>query len=80
VGDCDMAEPGAGIGLILPDSTRCVLALLARGLGTIEVAERLNVPPEVVRRDVADAMTFLGARSKLELIVKAVRLGLIDLT
>jgi hypothetical protein len=29
---------------------------------------------------VAEAMTFLGASSKLDLIVKAMRLGLIDLS
>ena len=55
-----------------------VLRLSATGLLTDEVAEQLGIAPDEVRRHVAGAMAALGARSKLEAVVRAVNLGLID--
>jgi DNA-binding NarL/FixJ family response regulator len=55
-----------------------VLELLARGLTTDEAASRIGVSPGVVRRHLATAIVALGARSKLEAILAALRLGLID--
>jgi DNA-binding CsgD family transcriptional regulator len=43
------------------------------------VADRLGMDPDEVRRHLARAMAALGARSKLEAVVLALRAGLIDL-
>ncbi len=56
-----------------------VLRLSATGLTTAEVADRLDIDPDEVRRYVAGAMAALGASSKLEAVVLAVRQGLVDL-
>ena len=63
----------------ITDEERAVLAASARGLGTAEVAELLDRPPEYVRRSIASACAKLGARSKLEAVIIALRTGLIDL-
>jgi DNA-binding NarL/FixJ family response regulator len=54
------------------------LELCGSGLHTHEVADRLGVDPDTVQRRVERAKHLLGARSKLEAVVKAIRLGLID--
>lgn len=59
----------------MDDQTVRILALLAQGLATGEVAERLGVPAEAVRERLHDAMRELGAGSKLELILLAIRSG-----
>ncbi len=56
-----------------------VLRLSATGLTTAEVADHLGIDPDEVRRYVAGAMAALGASSKLEAVVLAVRRGLVDL-
>ncbi len=58
---------------------RLVLRLSATGLVTHEVADRLGVSPDEARFHVRRAMAALGARSKLEAVVLALRRGLIDL-
>lgn len=63
----------------LDRATVRVLALLARGLTTREVAERLDVRHERVRAVLAEAMVRTGASSPLELVVLAIRRGLIEL-
>ena len=63
---------------LLPSSARRVLELLATGLGTDEAAGQLGRPPADVRGDLRRAMEALGASSKLEAIVIAIREGLID--
>ncbi len=60
-------------------SERAVLAACASGLIITEVAEMLGQPAEDVRRSVASAIVKLGARSKLEAVVIALRRGLIAL-
>ena len=63
----------------LTEMVRLVLQLSATGLLTDEVAERLGIAPDEVRRHVAAAMAALGARSKLEAVLLALRLGVITL-
>ena len=60
----------------LPLATRQVIELSATGLTTPEVAERLGVPREEVRERIREAIVTLGARSKLEAVVIALRLAL----
>lgn len=54
-----------------------VLAASARGLISNEVAEALSLPPEITRSLIASAVLKLGARSKLEAVILALRDGLI---
>ena len=63
----------------LTEMARLVLQLSATGLLTDEVAERLGIAPDEVRRHVAAAMAALGARSKLEAVLLALRLGVVNL-
>ncbi len=63
----------------LDADARTALRLSATGMITDEVAAHLGTPPDQVRRDIARAIAALGARSKLEAVVIALRLGLIDL-
>jgi DNA-binding NarL/FixJ family response regulator len=70
---------GARMASPLPPETRCVLQLAATGLATSEIAERLGLPVEVVRSRLATAIAALGARSKLEAVILALRRGLIQL-
>jgi DNA-binding CsgD family transcriptional regulator len=58
---------------------RAALAASATGLGVPEVAELLDETPESVRHALASVMAKLGAGSKLEAVVIALRHGLIDL-
>jgi DNA-binding NarL/FixJ family response regulator len=74
----DMVNRG-GATMPLDRATVRVLALLARGLTTGEVAERLDTTPERVRAVLAEAMVRLGAGSPLEAVVVAIRRGLIEL-
>ncbi len=62
----------------LDADARLVLQLSAAGMLSGEVAERLGMAPDEVRRHLQAAMTALGARSKLEAVVLALRLGLIE--
>jgi DNA-binding CsgD family transcriptional regulator len=66
----------ATLGLTVPE--RDVLAVSAAGGSVPEVAARLGLPREAVRGLLASAITRLGARSKLEAIIIALRRGLID--
>ena len=65
-------------GRVLSPTICRTLELLATGLYTDDVAERLCTDPDTIRRYVAEAKAILGARSKLEAVVIALRLGLID--
>ncbi|MDP8923544.1 MAG: response regulator transcription factor [Chloroflexota bacterium] len=57
-----------------------VLQTLVTGASTDEVAERLNITSHTVRTHVKNAMSKLGANSKLEAVVIALRAGLISLS
>jgi DNA-binding NarL/FixJ family response regulator len=52
-----------------------VLGLLAEGLTGEQIAKRLVLSPETVRTHVRNAMEKLGARTRVEAVVKAIDLG-----
>ncbi|MEF2144925.1 MAG: response regulator transcription factor [Desulfovibrionaceae bacterium] len=56
-----------------------VLRLLAEGLVTRDVAERLFISPKTVENHRANIMKKLGLQSTVELVRYAAKLGLIDL-
>jgi DNA-binding NarL/FixJ family response regulator len=60
-----------------PSEVWRTLELCAAGLSTAEVADRLGVDADTVRRHVERAKVLLGAGSKLEAVVRALRSGLI---
>jgi DNA-binding CsgD family transcriptional regulator len=53
------------------------LALLADGLGTSAIADRLGVAEETVRNHIRGLLRQLGVHSRLEAVVLAYRLGLL---
>jgi PAS domain S-box-containing protein len=55
-----------------------VLALLADGLGTTEIAAKLGVAEETARNHIRRLLRELGVHSRLEAVVRAYRLGLLD--
>jgi DNA-binding CsgD family transcriptional regulator len=61
----------------LPAPARAVLALSATGQSTAEIAVGLQLSPYEVHVHLSSAMGALGARSKLEAILAALRLRLI---
>ena len=54
------------------------LALLADGLGTAAIAARLGVAEETARNHIRSLLRELGAHSRLEAVVRAYRLGLLQ--
>jgi DNA-binding NarL/FixJ family response regulator len=56
-----------------------VMRLLAQGLSTREVADRLCISPKTVENHRTNIMGKLGLRSGIELVRYAARLGLIDI-
>ena len=56
-----------------------ILALAATGWSTKAVAEALGLAPESIRRSLASIMRRVGAHSKIEAVMIAVRNRLIDL-
>jgi DNA-binding NarL/FixJ family response regulator len=58
---------------------QAVLAASVTGRGVADVAAFLELPSEAVRRLIASCVEKLGARSKLEAVIIAMRNGLIDL-
>jgi two-component system response regulator DesR len=71
------ASDGRGTPLSPPE--RRALSLSASGLGVSDVAAVMHVPPAAVRTWLASAIRKLGARSKLEAVIRAARTGQIDL-
>ncbi|MFD0204411.1 MULTISPECIES: response regulator transcription factor [Saccharothrix] len=57
---------------------REVLALMAEGTGTEEIAERMGLARNTVRNHVQRVLEKLGARSKLEAVAIARRNGLLS--
>ncbi len=55
-----------------------VLRLVAQGRGTHEIADDLGISPHTVRNHVRHFRTKLKARTKLEAVLTAVRLGILD--
>jgi PAS domain S-box-containing protein len=54
------------------------LELLAEGLGTAEIAQRLGVADETARNHVRALLGALGVHSRLEAVVRGYRLGLVQ--
>ena len=54
------------------------LELLADGLGTVELAQRLGVAEETARNHVRALLGALGVHSRLEAVVQVYRLGLVQ--
>ena len=75
-----MRQPDQDPKIDLPPEAGRSLELLATGLSMPEVAARLGCPVHVVLGHLSRAIVELGATSKLDAIVKATRLGLIDLS
>lgn len=63
----------------LTDREREILRLIAEGLTSKEVANRLIISPHTVERHRANAMAKLDLHNRAELIRYAIRKGLIDL-
>jgi DNA-binding NarL/FixJ family response regulator len=60
--------------------TACqVLQCMAHGLSTEEVADQLAIPVAEVRQHLDNALTALGASSRLDAVVRAARQGLVEL-
>lgn len=57
-----------------------ILGLLAEGLTGEEIAKRLVLSPETVRTHIRNAMEKLGAKTRVEAVVKAVDLGEVQRT
>jgi DNA-binding NarL/FixJ family response regulator len=69
----------AHLQIALESEARLTLELMATGLASSEIGDRLGTSTEAVHGHLFDAMLQLGASSKLEAIIKAVRRGLISL-
>jgi PAS domain S-box-containing protein len=54
------------------------LALLADGLGTAQIAERLGVAEETARNHIRGLLRQLDAHSRLQAVVRGYRLGLLQ--
>jgi len=61
----------------LSERERAVLALIAEGLPTREVAERLNYSERTIKNVLHDVVKKLNARSRSQAVAQAVRDGLI---
>jgi DNA-binding CsgD family transcriptional regulator len=54
------------------------LGLLAEGLGTIEIAQRLGIAEETARNHIRGLLRQLGVHTRLEAVVSGYRLGLLE--
>jgi DNA-binding CsgD family transcriptional regulator len=54
------------------------MALVARGLSNLEIADRLTLSPHAAKTHVNRAMTKLGLRDRAQLVVIAYESGLVD--
>jgi PAS domain S-box-containing protein len=71
------SDDAPGVPVLTPRQ-REVLQLLAEGLDTGEIAERLGVAPETARNHIRGLLGRLDAHSRLEAVVFARRRGLLD--
>lgn len=55
-----------------------VLQLLARGAGNRRIARELGISPDTVQTHIRNMLAKLAVGSRLEAVVKALRLGLVD--
>jgi len=80
VASADRAEGGAAAeshGHVPPLSRReqQVIALLAQGFKSAEIARALGLSPVTIRNHITRAMSKLGVHSRLEAVVRAAKLG-----
>ena len=70
--DDPACEPSAGLANKLPlrSREREVVTLIALGLDTAEIAEKLYISPSTVRTHVRNAMARLGAHTRAQLVAK----------
>jgi DNA-binding CsgD family transcriptional regulator len=71
------AHPWSESAPSLSPRERETLTLLAAGYSTVQMAERMGISKETVRNHVKRVLKNLGARSRLEAVVKGRRAGLI---
>ena len=72
----EVVDDRDGVGVPTPQQGR-VLALAAEGLTYSEMARRLSISESTVRFHIQKMKVKLGARSRTELVVRAVRAGLV---
>lgn len=70
-------ESGADRSPPLSRRERQVITLLAGGYGAPDIAQALGLSPITVRNHITRAMTKLGARNRLDAVVKAAAMGII---
>jgi DNA-binding NarL/FixJ family response regulator len=73
------AGPGGELGSDLTAREREVLGLLAEGLSTDEIVQRLVLSPHTVRNHIRSVLAKLRAHSRLEAVAIAARAGVIRL-
>jgi DNA-binding CsgD family transcriptional regulator len=61
----------------LSEREREVLRLVAHGRTGPEIADELHISPDTARTHVSNAMTKMGARSRAQLVAKALGAGVI---
>lgn len=66
------------LGEQLSNRERQVLARLADGAGNRDIAEEFGISAETVQTHVRNLLGKMGVGSRLEAVVKAIRLGLVD--
>jgi DNA-binding NarL/FixJ family response regulator len=71
-------DPATDVPVSLAPREREVLEALAMGLSTGEVAVRLGITVHTVRTHLRNVLIKLDVHSKLQAVVKAMRMGLID--
>jgi DNA-binding CsgD family transcriptional regulator len=70
-------DPSSGPAPRLSPRERETLTLLAAGYSTGQMAEQMNISKETVRNHVRRVLSSLDARSRIEAVAKARRVGLI---
>lgn len=66
-------------GIVLSPRERDILALLAEGASTVTIAQTLYLSTNTVRNHIRRLLGHLGASSRLEAVVIASRLGMLEL-
>ena len=72
------AREGSAIGGVLTRRERQVLALLADGLTTRQMARRLEISPRTVETHVGKLYRKLEVHSRVQAVSRAAALGLLD--
>ena len=67
-----LPTPGSSLVRLLTARERAVIALIASGRETPEIAEALHVSPATVRTHVRNAMAKLGAHTRAQLVAMVV--------